>query len=126
MLALTLIQPWGTLIVHHGKNVENRTWPTRHRGPLLVHAGAKIDPDGYVRASEHGIVLPDPDDLPRGGIIGIVNVTDCVQDSTSPWAIPGQWHWLLADATALPFDACRGQLGLWRHGDDGQQTLNID
>jgi hypothetical protein len=118
MLALTLIQPWATLIVHSGKDVENRSWPTRHRGGLLIHAGRKIDLSGYQQAASYGIVLPEPDELPRGGIIGRVTVTDCVQDSRSRWAEVGQYHWLLDDPVALPFEPCRGLLGLWRYGED--------
>lgn len=123
MLALTLIQPWATLIVQHGKDIENRSWPTKHRGALLIHAGRKIELAGYLRAEELGIRLPDPDEILRGGIIGRVDVVDCVQDSDSRWAIPGQWHWLLANPLVLPFEPCRGQLSLWRHGEDPQPPL---
>lgn len=111
MRAITLIQPWATLIVEHGKDVENRSWFTNHRGPLLIHAGLKIERAGWERAAELGIILPD--ELPAGGIIGQVNLTGCVRDSRSPWAIPGQWHWLLADPIMLPFTPARGQMGLW-------------
>jgi hypothetical protein len=44
----------------------------------------------------------------------VVDVVDCVQGSTSPWAVSGQWHWLLANPRRLtkpiPY---RGALGLW-------------
>jgi hypothetical protein len=120
MHALTIVQPWASLIVQHGKDVENRTWPTRLRGPLLIHAGRKIDPDGYRRAEQFGIVLPDSDELPRGGIIGAVDVVGCVTNSSSRWAVTGQWHWLLAAPQELPFEPCRGLLGLWRHGEEDE------
>lgn len=38
--ALTIRQPWAHAIFHLGKDVENRSWRTRYRGPLLIHAGA--------------------------------------------------------------------------------------
>lgn len=38
--ALTVRQPWAWCI-EHGKPVENRTWQTRYRGPLAIHAGAR-------------------------------------------------------------------------------------
>ena len=40
MKCLTICQPWAWAIVAAGKDVENRTRPTRYRGPLLIHAGA--------------------------------------------------------------------------------------
>ena len=39
MLCLTILEPWASGIVFGTKRVENRTWRTRHRGPLLIHAG---------------------------------------------------------------------------------------
>jgi hypothetical protein len=114
MVALTLIQPWASLVIHHGKSVENRSWPTNHRGPLLIHAGKKTDPAGFALAEELGIYLPD--DLPAGGIIGRVQVVGCVRDSDSPWAMSGQWHWQLADPEPLAFEPLRGQMGLFKVG----------
>jgi hypothetical protein len=60
-----------------------------------------------------GIEL-DATRLPRGGIIGLVELVGCVTDSESPWATPGQFHWQLAHPRALPFKSLRGQLGLFR------------
>jgi hypothetical protein len=44
---LTVRQPWEWAI-EHGKPVENRSWTTKHRGALWLHAGARSrwDPDG--------------------------------------------------------------------------------
>jgi hypothetical protein len=49
----------------------------------------------------------------RGAIIGTVRLVDVVDDSDSPWAIPGQMHWLLADPQPwhAPIPA-KGDLGL--------------
>jgi hypothetical protein len=66
-------------------------------------------------ALEPDDVLPPGTPVPRGAIIGYVTLTDCIRDSPSPWAEPGDWHWLLADPVPLPepFPA-RGKLGLWQ------------
>jgi len=49
-----------------------------------------------------------------GRIIGRVTLFDCVQDSTSPWAEAGTWHWLLADPVSIVApDVVQGRLGLW-------------
>ena len=44
MKAISIRQPWAWLIVHGYKDVENRTWATKHRGPILIHAGKTLDP----------------------------------------------------------------------------------
>jgi len=60
-------------------------------------------------------VLPAGTPVPRGSIIGYVTLTGCVQGSASPWAIPGYWHWQLADPVGLADPvAARGALGLWQ------------
>ena len=45
MRALSIIQPWGTLILDGIKTIETRTWSTKHRGDLLICAGKKYDAD---------------------------------------------------------------------------------
>jgi hypothetical protein len=63
--ALTVRQPWASLIVRGQKVIENRGWATDHRGPLLIHAGRS-------RAD-----LGDGDEgLPLGAVVGLVSVTD--------------------------------------------------
>ena len=41
MIAITIKQPWAYLIAAGIKDIENRTWPTKFRGRVLVHAAAK-------------------------------------------------------------------------------------
>ena len=40
--ALTVKQPWASLLVAGIKTVENRTWTTKYRGPLAIHAALSI------------------------------------------------------------------------------------
>lgn len=85
MKALTVHQPWASLLVTGAKRIETRGWATRHRGPLLIHS-AKANP-AYTRTAMaenddvRGVMDTfrlDPDDLPRGRILGLVEVVDCV------------------------------------------------
>ena len=39
MKALTVIQPWASAIAVGTKRIETRSWATKYRGPLLIHAG---------------------------------------------------------------------------------------
>ena len=112
--ALTVRQPWASAIML-GKDVENRSWPTHHRGPLLVHAGTGAWTDDDVDHVEALLGVELPDELDVGVVLGVVEVVDCVRTSASPWAVAGQWHWLLARPRqfhAPPL--ARGRLGLWR------------
>lgn len=110
---LTLKQPWATLIIEGGskkipgvKDVENRTWRTKHRGPVVIHAGKGVDRDAM---TEHGFADP----LPKGEILGIVDLVDIVEDSQSPWAEEGLQHFVLVNPRPLERVAMKGELGLY-------------
>ncbi len=80
---------------------------TSHRGPLLIHAGLKIDREA---ARRFDLELWE---LPTGVILGQVELVDVVRDSCSEWALPGHFHWLLAGPRPVPHVPAKGQLGLW-------------
>lgn len=109
--ALTVRQPWAALLVMGAKDVENRPWRARYRGTLLIHAAARPD-SAAMRERNVG-------DLGRyrAAIIGHVELVDVVTDSPSPWAEPGQWHWVVRDPAWFPDPIpCTGRLGLWDPG----------
>lgn len=87
MKAITLIQPWATLIALGEKQFETRGWSTDHRGQLAIHAGKKIDfeacefPGIKATLAKHGI--RDPRDLPTGSVIAICSIFDCVKMAES-------------------------------------------
>jgi len=61
-----------------------------------------------------GIGLPPAEELVTGAIIGSVQVTGCVRDSRSRWAISGYWHWLTAaPRIADPVIPIKGQLSMY-------------
>lgn len=96
---LSIRHPWAWAIVHAGKDVENRPWTTPYRGLIGIHAGLNLAAGARVQLAAMG--LRAPFDLPRGAVIGVARLVDCVRDADSPWAIPGHWHWQLADARPL-------------------------
>jgi hypothetical protein len=116
MKALSIRQPWAWLIVHGGKDVENRTWHTKLRGRFLVHASAGMTSNEFTRAllfcSERGLPMPDRDDMMRGGIIGSVELFDSVDHSNSPW-YTGDKAFLLRDPRPIEFIPLKGQLGFF-------------
>jgi hypothetical protein len=112
---LSIRQPWTELILAGHKAIENRTWGTRWRGRLVVHAGQRLDPVGLKVAEVLGIVL-DPV-LPRG-YLGVVEVADVHHDSgdcCDRWAENGTTHWRLTRPRrfAEPIPGA-GQRGLYR------------
>ena len=51
--------------------------------------------------------------MPRGGIVGAVDIVDCVTESDSDW-FSGPYGYVLRDPKPLPFRPVRGQLGFFR------------
>lgn len=103
--ALSIRQPWAYQILHEGKDVENRSWPTKFRGPVLIHAGKQFDGDlRLARRSDQA--------LPRGGIVGITMIVDCVTEDASEWFF-GDYGFLLRCTQPLPFIPCKGALSFF-------------
>lgn len=81
--ALSLWQPWASLLAAGVKRIETRGWPTGHRGLLLIHAGKHRSDVGYgVWHSTQAYKMPAVaetrfSDLPFGAIVGAVDVTAC-------------------------------------------------
>jgi hypothetical protein len=100
-MALSVWQPWAYLLVTGVKDVENRGWRTTHRGRLWIHASQRFDGDAYQALRAAGVDLPEPDRLPRGALVGAVELVGCVRDAHSEWAEPGQWHWQMAQPREL-------------------------
>jgi hypothetical protein len=113
MKALSIQQPWAYAILYCGKDIENRDWYTPVRGRILIHAGKKINlGDLYYIEGNYGVTLPKAEDLQRGGIIGSVEIVDCVMKSDSKWFF-GKYGFVLRNPIALPFTPYRGQLGFF-------------
>jgi hypothetical protein len=110
MKVLSIQQPWAWAIFH-GKSVENRSWSTSVRGRILIHAGNKIDREAFFWI-ESKFDLKIPDGLPTGGIVGEVDLYDCVTRIDSPWFF-GPKGFLFRDQKELPFRPMRGQLGFF-------------
>ncbi len=104
-VALSIRQPWPNRIFFEGKDVENRDWPTRFRGMVLVHAGKTVDPEDRDEARDKN--------MPLGGIVGIMEIVDCVTVMDSPWFF-GEYGFVIKNARPLKFLPCRGALGFFK------------
>ena len=127
MKILSIRQPWAWAIIHAGKDVENRSWPTKVRGRVLVHAGLKQthdDWDDCMDFMDEWFPMPSEERLrrraraindhaaQRGGIVGSVEIVDCVSEHTSLW-FAGPFGFVLRDPRPLRFMPLRGRLGFF-------------
>lgn len=72
MKVITVKQPFATLIAEGLKEYEFRTWRTKFRGDILIHAGKGIDKKAMERYKHLNL------DYPSGKIIAKATITDCV------------------------------------------------
>lgn len=119
MKVLYIRQPWAWLIVTGQKPIENRTWRTGYRGPVLIGASLtdeSKDPDviQYLRA----LGVDVPPNLPLGGIVGRANICGCVDKeedlqslSDRAWFV-GPHGILMSDPVQIPLVKWRGFLSL--------------
>jgi hypothetical protein len=102
MRAITVRQPWAGMIFGFRsgrKTVENRKWTTPYRGPLLIHAGSRID-DAFLPGE-----LPEVATFARAALIGSVDLvgvcTERRADCHQPWGLWDYYHWILDNPRLL-------------------------
>lgn len=118
MKAITIKQPWASLIVEAGKDIENRSRRTHIRGWVLVHAALTWCPmelEAYQLCRDRGLLNDVSKVLGEknrqcGGIIGAMRIADCVEASDSPW-FTGPFGWVIDRVVKLPFFPCKGAQG---------------
>lgn len=125
MKALTISQPFASLIASGEKFVENRTWETLYRGPLAIHAGKGTQ---YLTKQELA-------EYPTGAIVAVARLVACyhlesldatrrheklhsceltIGDILRHKHTEGPFCWVLSDVKKLPEPIpCRGAQGLW-------------
>lgn len=134
MRAISIRQPWASMIIRPAltdpvertrafsageiKDIENRNWPTKVRGRVLVHAAkgctiAEAEDALDFAESVCGVTFSlDLKTIARGGIIGSVEIVDCVTESSSRWFM-GKYGFVLRDPIPMPFIPFKGSLGFF-------------
>ncbi len=149
MKCISILQPWASLVVTKDpktgkayKQIETRSWNTKHRGPLLIHASIgkqyrKLPTDGPLWMN---CPLRIIESMPFGAIIGMVNLVDTMNTEriilppnetkyrsiiSDPWKISDQelafgdysadrYGWLLSDPIMFKNPIpCKGSLSIW-------------
>lgn len=116
MKALSIRQPWASAIIQLNKDIENRTWGTSYRGPILIHAAKTMTGADQAAFEEvahvAGVKFRPLQTLPLGCVIGQAEIVDCVRAHDSPWFF-GPYGFVLANVKPLAPRACKGQLGFF-------------
>ena len=136
MKALTIKQPWASLIALGEKQFETRSWATKHRGELAIHAGKSVDKEACEEFADvlKSYGIHSIKDLPTGAVIATAELVDChrVVDGCPLFAVTdkdkiisdkefrygfydvGRHAWELKQIKQLeqPIPA-KGQLSLW-------------
>lgn len=127
MKALTVCQPWASLIAAGIKRVENRRWATDYRGPLLIHAGANrtmYEPDPRVPDAPYSMIVA------RCELVGIVDarynrpvgqidgdllrlIGNTIETIRQEEFIEGPYCWILANIQPLAIPFAKGERGLF-------------
>ena len=127
MKAISIKQPWASLIAHGIKDIENRTWscPKKYLGQrVLIHVSSSKRIRTWTFAQDD-VLRKNPSihydcvygGFPKGAIIGSVVIADCVQNHPSVWAEKGVWNWVLKDAVLFdkPIRDVKGKLSFWEY-----------
>lgn len=131
MKALSVKEPWATLILRHGKTTENRSREMKYRGPLVICASKcpdRIAAEDWVWwLKQQGLALPSIADLLKeskpGMALGLVDVIGCDREIKTPWDELDQWHIRLENARPFPSPfSQKGQLGLFEVWDSKVRT----
>jgi hypothetical protein len=126
-------------IARGSKPVENRTWQTRYRGLLAIHAALGMDRRDLAASARLAELVDVPAQtiatmpMTRGAVVAVARLADICSASLlrsrvvcgcGPWAMPGHRHLILVDVVALAGPVpCKGALGLWRLPDDVEAAV---
>lgn len=139
MKAITIHQPWASLITNGFKRYETRGWRTNYRGPIAIHAGKKIDQDAVrMIQCDYPHIWKEIDSLPTGVVLAVAELVECrkvvvnhfydlmelkgekdavlfdAMENDFGDFTPGRFAWELSNIRRLPEPIpARGQQGLW-------------
>jgi len=131
MKALTLTQPWASLVMYSAKLFETRSWSTAYRGPLFIHSALKFPKDAKELCGEEpfcsGLINNRPEALPLGKLLSLVELVEVYETkhAVAHGIVqgvelllgnyePGRYAWKLRWIAILSEPIhCKGALGLW-------------
>ena len=123
MKVLTIKEPWATLIIKGYKKYEFRSWKTKYRGKILIHAGLSIDKNNVSKFNNYNL------EYSQGQIIGEAKLVDCILvDESLQKELQeknllvygnnnvGKYAWKLENVVKYDKkEKIKGKLGLWNY-----------
>jgi hypothetical protein len=124
--ALSFKQPFAWLIANGYLLVDDRSWGTQYRGPILIHASKGLYEEYYQYIKSHtDIPIPDRHQLEYGGVVGMAKLVLCCKPGELPAGLSREqrshfggvnaeyYGFLFAQARPLPWMPCAGKLGIF-------------
>jgi hypothetical protein len=124
MRAISIKQPWASMIISGVKDTENRTFPLKEKGPIAICSTKKPNAEA---------LLDFPGDYPNGVLLGVVDVvgliwveedgeysTDLPEEANVKldWYVPGDLGWVLRNPRPCKQVPVKGQLGIYHIPDE--------
>lgn len=127
---ISLLEPWASLIKEQVKLIETRSWATKYRGKLYIHASKRKLTKKDLNEYKEQLALLEDLNFKYGYIIAKGNLVDCkimtdeliteVKKNHHEYICgdykTGRYAWILEDIEVLkkPIPA-KGQLGIWKY-----------
>lgn len=126
MKVLSIKEPWASLIMNGTKKIETRSWKTKYRGEIYIHASS----------SKAKITKPEVYELIKdmnfkcGYIICKCNLVDCIymtdeyvndmktnhyEEYICGHYEVGRYAWIVEDVRVIEPIEAKGKLGLWNY-----------
>lgn len=146
MKAITIYQPYASLIAEGHKVFITRAYYTQHRGPVAIHAARLADPDVFrplfcrlstmMELDKCGVNAYNVDDLPRSAIVAIGELVDIweIEKSTIKGEVilrklkndSHQYHFQYRQlSTTITLDSKEAALGYWHKGCYAYEFRNV-
>ena len=135
MKALTIKEPWATLIIDGYKKYEFRSWKTNYRGKLLIHAGMSEEKDMLKKFKDYNL------NCSKGMIIGEALLTDCILvtkefeeellkiDKTVYGRESHEMTYAWKLENVIKYDKpilIKGKLGLWNYEEETMHEMRLN
>ncbi|HEY9835433.1 MAG TPA: ASCH domain-containing protein [Vampirovibrionales bacterium] len=131
--AITLWEPWASLVAAKIKQCETRSWATDYRGPLLIHSAKRKPRSTELFRILQSVNHPRVEDVLKkvesgktlGKVVAFADLTECeymtsqdLEKVSEDERVCGNWQvgryaWELQNVVALPGIDAIGKQGLW-------------
>ncbi len=131
MRVITIKQPFATLIAEGYKQYEFRSWKTKYRGEILIHAGKGVDTKAMKRFEYLNLAYPTSTIVAKCVITDCIEVTDDFRDilrKIDPIVYAGvlynkggysdEFAFKLENISKINIPNIKGKLSLWEYRDN--------